>query len=204
LASDASVGGEVSSQKAFRQDCDALLLMHEKEWSLKTGCEHVEAIPCASSYWSRGEAYEMNSDFTKALEDYQTAWEYDPAYIYQIAKARVYVKLNQPDKAAREYCLAICDINKRCENPVMNYMRVFKYDLVKSRVLACPPYLEPSDIQTLHDDSSLLEEHRSSLSEKEFLLAKEVLFWTMQMDSLGKLHDNLVQLPAIQNAYSEE
>jgi len=174
---------------------DICLFHRDKEHSLKLSDKAVEFDPCASTYWSCGEAYEMNYEFEKALRDYQTAWEYDPAYIYQIAKARVYMKLNQPDKASHEYCLAICDINQRCETSVMNYMRVFKYDLVKSRLLTWPPYLEPCKIQTLQDVSNLLEVHRNSLPEKDYISAKEILFWTMQMDSLGKLHDNLVQMP---------
>jgi len=35
------------------------------------------------------------------------------------------------------------------------------------------------------------------LPEKEFLQAKEILFWTMEMDNQGKLHEKLVQMPEI-------
>jgi tetratricopeptide (TPR) repeat protein len=149
-----------------------------REWINK----EIEFDPNASSYWARGETYEMENDFDNAIKDYQMAWEYDPAYTYKIAKARAYMKTGQSEKAASEYCLAICDINDRCEKNIMNYMRTFKYELIKSRLLACPPYLKTSEVQSLDDISKLLERNRQALPEKEYLSCMSHLFWAIERD----------------------
>jgi len=139
----------------------------------------------------------MKEDFDKALADYKEAWLYDCAYPYLIAQARVYMKVGQPEKAAIEYCRAILDIDYRIDHNIMHYMRTFRYDLVKSRLLACPPYLNPSTIQTLEDVDKLLDEHRDRLKDKDYLAAKKILLETLELERQGKLHDKLVRFPYI-------
>jgi tetratricopeptide (TPR) repeat protein len=148
--------------------------------------KEIEFDPNASSYWAFGETFEMEDSFTSAVENYQIAFEYDPAYPYRIAKARVYMKQGRAVDAAKEYCFAICDINDRCDNNIMNYMRVFKYELMKSRLLTCPPYLTPSPIQSLTDIAKLLQDHRISLPEKEYLRAMAHLYWAIERENFLK------------------
>ena len=186
---------EIGTWSSAWRFSDTWLFFRNKEESLKWSHAEVDADPNASNYWGRGEAFEMNDDLAKAVEDYQTAWEYDPAYIYQVALARVYMKQGEREKSANAYCQAICDIDQRCDNGVMNYMRVFKYDLVKSRLLASPPYLEPCCIQKLQNISDLLDVSKEHLPEKEYLSAKATLFWTMELEKQGKLHEKLVLMP---------
>jgi tetratricopeptide (TPR) repeat protein len=154
--------------------------------------KEIEFDPNASSYWALGETFEMEDSFASAIENYQIAFEYDPAYSYRVAKARVYMKQGRALEAAKEYCFAICDINDRCDNNIMNYMRIFKYELMKSRLLTCPPYLTPSPVQSLADITKLLQEHRASLPDKEYLQAMTNLFWTIE-------HENHLAPTAKQN-----
>jgi tetratricopeptide (TPR) repeat protein len=172
------VGEEWLFEKNYKQ---------ARQWINK----EIAIDPNASSYWARGETYEMEGDFQHAIDDYQIAWEYDPAYTYRVAKARTFLKMGIQATAATEYCFAICDIDVRCETNTMQYMRVFKYELLKSRLLACPLYLETSKICSLADIAKLLVANRNSLPEKEYLLSMKHLFWAIERERYEmKLNSN--------------
>lgn len=169
---------------------DVYLFIGDKERALYWAKRHVDADPSPSTYWSLGEACEINELLSEAIENYTRAYELDSCYIYLVPRARVLAKLGRDAEAAGDYVRAVIDVSNRCDT-YRGFMQTYRYELLKSRILACPPYLTKSRIRTLDDVRDLLVRHKDSVRKREYAKALEVLEATIAREKAGKLHDGL-------------